>query len=366
MSYLVCLLFIMLYYGICIFALVCDGGIKVLGNVGRKLTPMRAIASIFALVGSLVLTIYWIKQDHFIYYWDYAGYWITSIDRMDFIFSSDAKSIVETLMSSINNDDYNVFLPTIVALPMKLLGYSYLRYVFINHVMFLLPAVFVQALCVEKLMQRNAAASRPVFEMALCMAVLFPANYVAMYRGYIDVAILLPISILLYLLIDLDFKRVSISRGIALALEFILLWISRRYSIYFIIGFVAALIVKALAEFFMQREKRIFIKILQNFLLIGGVSLGLLLLLFRDFVLHALLTNYGEMYSAYDAPLSSKMAALTSSFGYITFAIVIVSGIFCFYYKRHRVNFLSLLVLLLVETLLFWNTQDMGVHHRMI
>lgn len=366
MPYVICILFIILYYGVCLWALCCNGGISVIKGIYENITFSQKIIIRVILAATLVLTVYWIRQNCFVYYWDYSGYWTMSISRMEYIFNNDSKSIFETLFYSINNDDYNMFLPTIVALPLKILGYTYLRYVVINHIMFLLPSVMVQALCVVKLIKKNRKLDREkLFLVGLLMAAIFPANYIAMYRGYIDVAILLPISILLYLFLDRDFTKVSLSGNISMALLLIILWISRRYTIYFIIGFVVAMLIKALAQIFMQDISRLKIVIV-NFLLIGGVSLGGLFILFKDFVLRAMLTNYGEMYSAYDAPISYKVSSLGNSFGYVSIIILLITGILCLYFKRNRVNYFSLVVLSVVETIMFWNTQTMGDHHKLI
>jgi hypothetical protein len=37
------------------------------------------------------------------------------------------------------------------------------------------------------------------------MSVVFPGNYYAVFKGYIDVAFLLPVSVAMYLLVDYDF-----------------------------------------------------------------------------------------------------------------------------------------------------------------
>ena len=77
------------------------------------------------------------------------------------------------------------------------------------------------------------------------MALLFPICYYATFRGYIDAGFLLFASSAVYLLADYDFSRVSVQRNVFLALLFVFAWLSRRYVIYLIIGFVAVLAIKA-------------------------------------------------------------------------------------------------------------------------
>lgn len=72
------------------------------------------------------------------------------------------------------------------------------------------------------------------------------------------------------------------------------------------------------------------------------------------------------MYSAYDAPLNEKIAALLQHFGYVSVFIILIVGIYCIMKRRNVTLFLSLAVMIATEIFLFWQTQSMGVHHSMI
>ncbi|MCI9551215.1 MAG: hypothetical protein HFF25_06655 [Oscillospiraceae bacterium] len=106
--------------------------------------------------------------------------------------------------------------------------------------------------------------------------------------------------------------------------------------------------------------------VVKHFCVIGGVSIGALLVYFRPFLLRALVTDYGEMYSAYNAPLLRKVRDLVNSFGAVTLLAAAAAGVLCFVKRKNRVNFTALLALAAVETAAFWQTQNMGVHHRML
>lgn len=359
------LIFIILFYGICIWGIVCDGGKERL----RLLTKSFSIKSVVCLLAVIILLTlfvgYWAKSNRYIYYWDYSGYWTLAINRTDYMLNNSFKDIMISLYDSINYDDYNIFLPSVTALPFSIIGNSFARYVFLVCIMFLVPTVLVQGLLVGKIINSQDNINR-YYILGVLIACLMPGNYYAAFRGYIDVAFLLPMSVTVYLFIDYDFKKISISRNIAISLSLILTWICRRYTIFFIIGFVAAMIVKAIFVVAKEKNSEIFRSIIINFLMIGGVSLGILLIFFREFFLHALLTNYGEMYSAYDAPLSTKFVFLEEAFGIFSALIIICVGILCFVNKRNRTNFISFVSMLLVSAGTFWMTQAMGAQHRMI
>lgn len=360
------LVFLLGYYGICLCALYEGGVTGQVGKLHRELSVRQRAAAVPAVIFGVALTVYWMGQNQFVYYWDYGEYWRMSIQRMDYLFSHSILDALVSFFVSVNGDAYNNFLPSVVALPLKIFGCEFSTYVLINHVMFLTPAVLVQALCAEKLASGGSGKTGWTFSAAVALGTLFPGNYYAMYQGYIDVAVLLPVSIAVYLLIDFDFRKATVSKDIAIAAILLTAWISRRYVVYFIIGYVAALVVKAAALLWKERDRGAFVCVAKHFCIIGVVSIGALMIYFRQFLLRALVTNYGEMYSAYNAPLLKKVRDLTSSFGLVVLLAAAAAGVLCFVKRKNRVNFTALLVLMAVETIAFWQTQNMGVHHRML
>lgn len=360
------LVFVAGYYGICLCALYEGGAAGQVRKLHRELSVRQRVVAVLAVIFGVVLTVYWMGQNQFVYYWDYGEYWRMSVQRMDYLFSHNILDALVSFFASVNGDDYNNFLPSVAALPLKIFGCEFSTYVLINHVMFLLPAVLVQGLCAEKLASGGSTKAGRAFSAAVALGTLFPGNYYAMYQGYIDVAVLLPVSIAIYLLIDFDFRKATASKDIAVAAILLIAWISRRYVVYFIIGYVAALAVKAAVLLWKERDRGAFLCVVKHFCIIGGVSIGALLIYFRQFLLRALMTDYGEMYSAYNAPLLRKVRDLTNTFGLVVLLAAAAAGVLCFVYRKNRANFAALLALAAVETIAFWQTQSMGVHHRLL
>lgn len=360
------IIFMGAYYGICIYALWKGGLTAQVKVLAQELSATHKVAALLAVLSGIVLTVYWTHQNQFIYYYDYGGYWTMSIQRMEYLFSHNYMESMVSFFVSVNWDDYNCFLPSVTAVALKMFGYEFPTYVLINHVLFLLPAVLVQALCVGKLAGGNGRKQGDIFIIALAAGMLFPANYYAMYQGYIDVGILLPISTAMYLLIGFDFEKADVSLDACLGLVLVVVWICRRYAAFFIIGYVTALAVRACALLLEKRTLRALGRIVVHFGAIGGVSIGVLLVCFNRFFVHALTTDYGEMYSSFNAPFFEKLRGLSGAFGGVTLITVVVAGALCIVAQRNRLEFASFMTLAVVETAAFWQTQDMGVHHRML
>lgn len=354
------LLCMLLFYGTCLYSLFPN---KACWNL--KLSIKYYLLLCLLLISSTLFISYWSNQNTFVYYWDYSGYWTSSIQQKDFILNHSFTDSIVALYKSINYDDYNVFLPTILSIPLEIFGEDFSNYVVCVHIFFFLPTALVCGLISTKLIHKEGSKNI-VFLVTVFLVILFPSNYYATLQGYIDIAYLLPMSVALYLFIDYDFTKISITKNIAIAILLVIIWVCRRYTIYFIIGYVVALLIKAL--FVMHNNKDFFTlkHITINFILIGGISLGILFTVFNHFILHAIFANYANTYNAYDALLIVKLKSLCASFGAITGFIIILIGLLNIKYHNNIVNYFSLLIMLFTEVVLFWKTQDMGVHHRMI
>ena len=361
-----CLFFMTLFYGICFCSLCSDGQYKRIKKLCSNLSFVDYLILTVIILGALVFVVAWIEQNEYIYYWDSSGYWMRSVNRVSYIFKHSFIDSVKDLRRSINNDSYNCFLPVVIALPLKIIGFTYTKYIFTICLFFFVPMVLLQGLIGIKILESSRLREHKVFLLIVFLAACFPGNYYAMLNGYIDIGFLIPASIAIFLFIDYDFRNISISRDVSIALMLVFVWISRRYAVYFNVGYVLALAIKATYVMIEDKSIKNIKKIVINFLIIGGVSIGILLILFKKFFISALLNNFSIEYSAYDAPISKKLASIPLSFGYISGLSIIISGAVCLYQKRNVINYLSLLFIGIVETLLFWRIQSMGVHHRML
>ena len=357
------IMLIFIYYGLCIGAMYYKGKTNSNKALLDTMTRKHITTVVIFVIVMTMFVWYLINLNQYIYYWDYSGYWTISIERMKYMFSHTFLENMSSLYYSINNDDYNIFLPTILAFPLKVFGYTFSNYVLLCFVMFAVPTFLVQGYIAVRIVKRPRTSSATLYVIAVILAGCFAQNYFALLRGYIDIAYLLPMSVAIYILLDYDFGTVSFWKNCGVVSILILIWICRRYTIFFLIGYAVAMLFKG-AEV-VWRDRSALKRVVINFCELGILGLSTLLLFFRKFFLHALLTNYGEMYSAYDAPIQHKIQTLVENFGLNTIIMVGLVGIFCVVAKR-KSGYLPLLSMLVVEIVLFWQTQDMGVQHYMI
>lgn len=78
---LIGLLCTILFYGVCIWAICKDKGYKTILKNFSALSIVYIAAFFTIIIISTLLVVYWTKKNDFIYYWDYAGYWILTLQQ---------------------------------------------------------------------------------------------------------------------------------------------------------------------------------------------------------------------------------------------------------------------------------------------
>ena len=144
---LICILFIMGYYGLMILSLrfCAVDFVRIFRDEWWKILAVMLIGTAF---------VFWqINLQQWIYFWDFAETWYPTIVLEQALFS-DPLQALNHLYDSINYSDYNDFLPTLMTLPMHIFGKRFLAYTMYIWVMFALPAVFLIAAAIKALIKK--------------------------------------------------------------------------------------------------------------------------------------------------------------------------------------------------------------------
>ena len=123
----------------------------------KKVVNRRTvIAALIIAVSMAAISWYIVGKNRYVYFWDYAGYWKNCYSAMNFLFAHpDAFPLL--ISDSIFKLDYNYLATIPVILPMKLIGSSFRKYVLINTVVYLIPAIFIIFTCCIKLLEKSRA-----------------------------------------------------------------------------------------------------------------------------------------------------------------------------------------------------------------
>lgn len=315
---------------------------------------------LFGITGVICILI---KQNHFIYYWDYGREWTTAISVSHDLFEAPL-SALKGIYHSINEEDYNRFMPILIALPLKLLGNSFARYVVINQVFYMCPALFMISLLAYKIL-RKFQIVRTKFWNVLLFVAATPIIYYVLLDGFMDPPVLLLISGVLMLSLDFDFRRMDISRCVLIAIGLLLLVLFRRHFAYWVVGYVFSILFVAIYQFINNKEDRkiIFKNYVTDMFVIGGISLAVLLTAFNRFLMRSVFNNFYYAYKAYDVSYADKFGRILIVFGWgILFMAIVLAPLMCRFYKGLVAVIATYFINIALATFLLWRELQMNWH----
>ena len=316
----------------------------------------------FSLMG-LALCYYLVSQDRWVYAWDMSQYWTQSFTQMLFLFSDPLLAILR-LGGTIWFADYNSILPTFVALPLKLFGITFIRYVLVNYALFIVPTWFILAAAIKQQAGRNYV---PLIFFA---SFTFCPFFYALLNGYIDAACLVPAALSLLLLKNYDavsLDREQIKRDIYISSVLLCCLMFRRYFIFYIQGYVAGLIALSLYCVMRttgnQNKAKLMKNAILNITVIGLFALAVIAVFFAPMAIRIMRTRYTEVYQAYDMQLSAKVMSLASIFGWINIFFAGLGIILPLLTGHMRKYSCFCIISLIIAALTFFQVQAMGIHH---
>lgn len=332
----------------------------------RKIMFKKSNIIIFLIIVVIefMLICFVLSKNQFVYYWDFGGYWNSSYTQMKSLFQNPYKAI-NNLYVSINESDYNLILPTLISLPLKIFGYTFKRYILVNYIMFLVPTwiVFTAILlkCNKNISEKNIYL---IFFVIATYSVLF----FAMLRGSIDIAVILPVTLSILLFQDynpLEINRGQIGKSILISILLLTTFLFRRYFAYYVVGYGMCVFLYSVYVNIRSglKSKRYIINSIVNLCIVGGIALTTLLIFFNKLVFRILSNNYSQQYEGWDTSFGCKVYEQVEHFGIINLCLFVVGIGYALYKKQNRkIAYYSLLSSIII-LLMFYRVQGMSYHH---
>ncbi|MEP6903079.1 MAG: hypothetical protein ABJA66_15110 [Actinomycetota bacterium] len=204
------------------------------------------------------------------------------------------------------------------------------------------------------------------FTIGIITLGLLPQFWIPILLGYIDVAGVGVIFLILYFYFRKKLSEQSWKELIKIGLLLCLLVILRRWYAYWVVGFFAAMLAQETLIFFKDKTGIKTLKLsLKNILIIGSTSVLVFFALATQIAFKMLTTDYGDIYSAYrqNANIFQDFEKLYAHFGLITVSLCILGIVMMFAKKNLRRYALFLSVLFAVTFYLFTRTQDIDLQH---
>jgi hypothetical protein len=359
--FLIFLLWILFYYP-CVFVLF---RYKSIQNI---ILGLKQAKSVFIILSTIIVlnafVIFYISHEKYIYFWDSAGYWDILLNSIKFVSNSTFNETLINLINSINNNDYNVFAAYLLVPTAKFLGITRLDYILSILNLFLIPAVFFISIIIKQILIDFFKLESIKFEYVFFLTAIFPPILFPMLRGYLDVLGLIPVSCLILILMNEEFKRINILKQLTIAVAILIILFSRRWYAFFVVSFLFSFGVVFLIEILKDSNRWLWLqKAIFNWLITFSFIFLILFCFFKGFLLKSAGVDYSYFYSAYKhGGFLSNIIALINYFGLFLILICTVSLKKIFNLKITIVLFLQLII----AYYLFFSVQSFGAQHYYI
>ena len=334
--------------------------------IKKNFTKRQIIFFVVAIMAMCVFVAYIISQNKYVYTWDSAGYWTWSYQHMEKLYSTPGLAM-EDLWKSIIDTDYNLIIPTIISLPLKIFGFTFTRYVMVNFLMSVIPTLIIAVCLSKKMLDKFRGSMGKMKDWKMCLLtiavfVFFMVRFIVLFQGYVDMMLLIPIMLLIGMVIKLDFKTFNKKQAIKFAVMGLILAVTfllRRYTAFFVVSYVGVVAVVGT----IQLRKKNLKPVIMSFVVLCMTSLGTMLVFFHGLVFRVLKENYADMYSAYSGTLGENLESLLTRFGIVIIALALIGVIAGIKRKQIRPMMLMMISIIVITVALFFRVQRMDGHH---
>ena len=308
---------------------------------------------VFALIGAIAIIIFFRLEDT-IYAYDYAGHWQRSLELRK-LFFEDPSAIFNVVYESMNYQDYS-YLPGLFGLGLTIWNTSYGYFCLTIFSYFIIPSILLLQIIYYTFTDKYPY-------LPLLLFIIFYPLYFTVFYGEVD-GIGLFFILMIYLLMLLpQFEEITWSDATITNLYAFCAIFLRRWYLYPLVFIYLCIFIKYLIYYhfkvFIKGQFKDFIKIILS----GLIMLVIILLFFFPFFERVLFNNYAESYAYYDRP--GKISAFINFYS----PILLIIALFGIYHLIKNKNYELIMIcaiLLILPTVLFWQTQSFEYHHYYI
>lgn len=313
-----------------------------------------------------ILLFFHLRQEQFIAYWDFGGFWRKSVE-FNQMMNRSVKEAMDNLWFSLNYSEYSFLPEWFLYFPTQLLGNTYPRFILAMFNSFILPANLILYIFSLMIIEKNKLTVKKVF-LGMLIAT-FAGNLYSMVFGYIGSAGLPFITSILLLVYADGLEKFSWRNNIFIGLSMIILLLVRRWFAYWIVGFYVAYtlayLIREGIDHALTKEK---IKVqFLNMLVCGLIPLTILLTLFFPLFRTITTYNYAEAYSVAKVGGAAYIIGWFIQFyGWLLILLLIPGVVYGIKSKKHRLITILCIIQTLVAIILFNRVQSFGSHHYYI
>jgi hypothetical protein len=308
----------------------------------------------------LVFSICFISREHYVYAWDYAGYYDKYVYLGELIHTGIQNFFVH-VQSSLSGDYSD--LAVLPLLPLRMLmGPTRIAYIVSLLIVYGFSSIFMFIYMLKKALGGIMRGSIVLVLASIVAFFLNPFFIQSLYLGYIDV---FGVGFICFLYSSYySDNELSLKRYITLGVLLLVLFLFRRWYGYWIVSFMMVLFFWQIYNSFkINRSYTAILKLITKFLVTVDVFVLVGICIARSFFLRALLTNYSDIYSAYRMqPIKNFLETLVTNTGYAPILVFIAGGYIAMYVPALRRFSLLILIQAIISLLYLLHTQNISIH----
>lgn len=306
---------------------------------------------IVLIIASIGFYIFFSLED-FVYDYDYAGHWIKSL-RLRQMFFEEPHNLLKFVNDSLNNDVYS-YLSAYLSLPITIINNSFGFHCYGTFLFYIVPTFIIFQILYFTYFDKHKY-------LPILILLTFSIVYISIFDGETEVSGLLPLLMTYVLSIFIDFDDIDYIDNIFINLYAFLCIFIRRFYLYAIVVYYICYFIKYLKHYnfkvFNNEGLKSFIKILSS----GLILLMVVLIIYNNFFMRAIYSNYGEDYAFNDH--SGKLAYFFYSISPLI-SFISIYGIYEHYKKHKDITMIIILILsIFLPAILFWRVQSFELHH---
>lgn len=294
----------------------------------------------------------------FIYYWDFSCYYNLQLDTIK-SYQSGLITGIKQLVGSTWAGEYGSLLSYIPQVIFQFTNKSISFYLF-SSVITIIPYLIISiGIFTKKILNTKKEYK---FIISVLIISLIPLLHGTFIIGQPDLFGLVFIFLLLTITKDYNFIKLDIIKLLEILLLTLLLTMSRRWYVYWILTYYILYIIMILIT-----NKKQWKTIIKNILLYGIIVLIFYLVPLIPFFKNTLLNDYATSYQFYkNGGILEEVIRQIRHIGIIQLIMILGGVIIGWIRKEHRETSIISIIQLLLIIILFNRIQSMGLHHSLL
>ena len=339
----------------------------VIKKIELKIGKKFIIYSIFIVILCSLMYVYIFTRTRQIYTWDQRCYYELQIEllkKFDVKFLSGIKSIVATTYK----EDYGDFLLSFTSMIFKFTDKTensfIITYVFCE----ILPVIFVFLLNGKNIIDKfNLKNENKIMISAGLILLCFPLLHKAAITGQPDIFGLFFVGLIVLLTTDYDFSKRDIVRWVYIIICTFLLAITRRWFIFWLIGYFTSYAVILVLTPILKKDFELLKKIISNGVIFAISACLILGIALFPIIRKTILANYATNYSAWDlGGINTEMNLQFHHLGIIAIILCVIGMIYGLCNKQLRKFTICSILTYIITLFLFNRIQTMWYHQSLI